>query len=236
MSAYLNLKESLVFFSPFAAGFIVLFFFFLLFLFIFVQINLIALAFAQIGVPSEYIFIALLAILLGSMFNIPMARVPQDNIVTERSISFFGIRYVLPVWTRRETVVAVNLGGAVIPCLLSVYLLLNTGLWVQALIATAIITFITFRLATPLPGVGIALPAFIPPLLAAVVSLLVAYGHAPIVAYISGTIGTLIGADILRLKEIKHLGAPVASIGGAGTFDGIFLNGVLAVILSAVFV
>jgi uncharacterized membrane protein len=107
---------------------------------------------------------------------------------------------------------------------------------VQALIATAIITFITFRLATPLPGVGIALPAFIPPLLAAVVSLLVAYGHAPIVAYISGTIGTLIGADILRLKEIKHLGAPVASIGGAGTFDGIFLNGVLAVILSAVFV
>ncbi|MBW2109628.1 MAG: DUF1614 domain-containing protein, partial [Deltaproteobacteria bacterium] len=54
----------------------------------------------------------------------------------------------------------------------------------------------------------------------------------PVVAYISGTLGTLIGADLLNLRKIYDLGAPVASIGGAGTFDGIFLNGLLAVLLS----
>jgi uncharacterized membrane protein len=52
------------------------------------------------------------------------------------------------------------------------------------------------------------------------------------VAYIAGTLGTLIGADLLRLKEIGQLGAPVASIGGAGTFDGVFLCGIIAVLLS----
>jgi uncharacterized membrane protein len=32
---------------------------------------------------------------------------------------------------------------------------------------------------------------------------------------------------------VQGLGAPVASIGGAGTFDGIFLTGVLAVLLTS---
>ena len=92
---------------------------------------------------------------------------------------------------------------------------------------------VTFRLAKPVPGIGIALPPFAPPILAAIISVIVAYSYAPVVAYISGSLGTLIGADILNLKKIKNLGAPVASIGGAGTFDGIFLNGILAVLLSA---
>jgi len=225
-----------MFFNPFAAGFIVLFFLLVVFLFVFVQVNLIALAFTQIGIPSEYIFTALAAILIGSIVNIPVAKIPQDNIVTGRTIRFFGMKYVLPAWRRQETIVAVNVGGAVIPCLLSTYLLLKTGLWVQVVIATAVIAFITYRMATPLRGVGIALPAFIPPLLAAFVSLLVAYSHAPVVAYICGTMGTLIGADLLRMKDLSQLGATVASIGGAGTFDGIFLNGVLAVLLSVIFV
>jgi uncharacterized membrane protein len=32
---------------------------------------------------------------------------------------------------------------------------------------------------------------------------------------------------------VHGLGAPVASIGGAGTFDGIFLTGILAVLLAS---
>jgi uncharacterized membrane protein len=46
--------------------------------------------------------------------------------------------------------------------------------------------------------------------------------------------GTLIGADLLNLAKIGTLGAPVASIGGAGTFDGIFLTGILAVLLAGI--
>jgi len=78
------------------------------------------------------------------------------------------------------------------------------------------------------------MPAFIPPILAALLSVIIAYDHAPSLAYISGTLGTLIGADILNIGKIKNLGAPVASIGGAGTFDGIFLNGIMAVLLSVI--
>ena len=34
-------------------------------------------------------------------------------------------------------------------------------------------------------------------------------------------------------RAIQGLGAPVASIGGAGTFDGIFLTGILSVLLAS---
>ena len=61
---------------------------------------------------------------------------------------------------------------------------------------------------------------------------LLAQIYAPVIAYVSGTLGTLIGADLLHLRQISKLNAPVVSIGGAGTFDGIFLTGILAVLLS----
>lgn len=102
----------------------------------------------------------------------------------------------------------------------------------QETMTTDLLTLIAFRMARPLPGVGIVLPFFVPPLLAALVSVALSYEHAPVIAYIAGSMGTLIGADILHLGEIKALGTPIASIGGAGTFDGIFLNGILAVLLS----
>jgi uncharacterized membrane protein len=52
-----------------------------------------------------------------------------------------------------------------------------------------------------------------------------------VVAYVSGVLGTLIGADLSNLGVIPKLGAPIASIGGAGTFDGVFLSGIIAVLL-----
>jgi uncharacterized membrane protein len=62
--------------------------------------------------------------------------------------------------------------------------------------------------------------------------MLLSMRYAPALAYISGTLGTLIGADLLNLAKIQGLGAPIASIGGAGTFDGIFTTGILAVLLA----
>jgi uncharacterized membrane protein len=68
-------------------------------------------------------------------------------------------------------------------------------------------------------------------------------GAAP-VAYIAGTLGTLIGADLLNLRailrgsllpatEAEETPAKVIdSIGGAGVFDGIFLTGILAPFLA----
>lgn len=224
-----------MFYNPIAFLIVVLFFFFLLFLFIFVQINLIAVAFTEIGIPSQYVFGALLATLLGSVINIPITRIPQEQMHEGREVRYMGIRYRIPLPRRNETILAVNLGGAVIPALICLYLLLKTGLWIRSGIAVAAMVAITYNLARPVRGVGIALPAFVPPILAAAVGIILADQSAPAVAYMAGTLGTLIGADVLHLNKIARLGAPVASIGGAGTWDGIFLNGILAVILAAVF-
>jgi uncharacterized membrane protein len=223
-----------VFFNPLTFFLLILFFFIALFFFVMIQVNIIALAFARIGIPPQHIFTALILILVGSFINIPVKRIPQETLIEEKWVKFFGIRYRVPVRKVKETVIAVNLGGAVIPCLLSVYLLFKTGLWLKGGAVTAIMVFVTHRLAKPVKGVGIAMPAFIPPVLAAILSVIFSYSHAPILAYISGTLGTLIGADILNLSKIKNLGAPVASIGGAGTFDGIFLSGIMAVLLSVI--
>ena len=216
-----------MFFSP------MIFFFILIFFFLMVQVNIIAVVFREIGIPSHYVFAALLTTLFGSFINIPVKRIPQEGMTSEKVVTFFGSRHVVPAWKKKETILAINLGGAVIPTLLSAYLLFKTGLWLKASLATAAVAIISFKMAKPLKGVGIAMPAFIPPILAALISVLIAGRQAPVVAYICGTLGTLIGADILNLKKIGGLGAPMASIGGAGTFDGIFLNGILAVLLSS---
>ena len=93
--------------------------------------------------------------------------------------------------------------------------------------------FIVHQMAYPVRGVGIAVPFFLPPIAATAVALILSRKYAPALAYVSGSMGTLIGADILNLNKIPGLGAPVASIGGAGTFDGIFLTGILAVLLAS---
>lgn len=103
--------------------------------------------------------------------------------------------------------------------------------------ATALMSLFVHKIARPIRGVGIATPALLPPLMAAALGLffelILHPGAAPIIAYSSGTLGTLIGADLMNLKKISSLGAPVASIGGAGTFDGIFLTGLIAVVLTS---
>ena len=87
----------------------------------------------------------------------------------------------------------------------------------------------------PVPGLGIAVPVFMPALVTAVIALLLSRKDAPPLAYIAGGLGTLIGADLTNLDKVRGLGAPVASIGGAGTFDGIFLTGILAVLLASLY-
>ncbi|TLY46200.1 MAG: DUF1614 domain-containing protein, partial [Nitrospirae bacterium] len=152
---------------------------------------------------------------------------------SDQEISYFGMRYVVPVVEELpRTVVAVNVGGAIIPTLLSFYLIKKKGMYGRTLLGVAIVTAVVHWMAHPVEGVGIAVPIFIPPIVAASVALLLARHSAPSLAYICGSLGTLIGADLLNLDKIQGLGAPIASIGGAGTFDGIFMTGLLAVLLA----
>jgi uncharacterized membrane protein len=67
----------------------------------------------------------------------------------------------------------------------------------------------------------------------ALAAMVVSWRNAASLAYIGGSLGTLIGADLLNLPNIPALGASVASIGGAGKFDGIFVTGIMAVLLAS---
>jgi len=211
--------------------FTLMFFFLLGFLFLMIQIGLLGYAFEKIGIGPSQMFLFLLISLVGSRINIPITRIPQEPFFASEIISVFGIHYRIPVARRRETVLAVNVGGALMPIALSLYLLLGTGQVIAVVIATAIVALGTFKLARPVRGLGIAVPGFFPAIIAALAALVLA-SQSPPVAYIAGTMGTLIGADLLRLDNIRRLGSAMVSIGGAGTFDGIFLAGIIAVLLA----
>jgi uncharacterized membrane protein len=221
---------------PIALPFFLLLLFLFALLVILIEIRIIEYTYKRIGINHRYIFALLLLSLLGSYVNIPVAELPAGRVLSGKEITFFGMRYVIPmVEGFPGTVIALNVGGAIIPTLLSLYLLVKNRLFGRGLIGVAIVTVIAHMTAYPVKGVGIAVPIFIPPLVAAGVGLLLSRRFAPPLAYIAGSLGTLIGADLLNLGEIKRLGAPIASIGGAGTFDAIFLTGILAVLLAGLF-
>jgi uncharacterized membrane protein len=128
---------------------------------------------------------------------------------------------------------AVNVGGCLIPISFSLYLLNQTPVTaLEAMQAIAFVTLISYLFSRPIHGLGIGMPILVAPLGAA----LIASGLNPEVsaplAYIGGTMGVLLGADLLRLNDIRRMGPPFAAIGGAGTFDGIFITGIVAVLLA----
>jgi uncharacterized membrane protein len=207
----------------------------LLALFILIEIGVLRYGFMRIGLSSRAAMLVLVGSLLGSYINIAVAQLPEEHVTTNEAVDFFGMRYNVPVtvdWP--GTIIAVNVGGAIIPTLLSIYLLARNRLWLLGAIGTAIVAIVVHFLAYPVHGVGIAEPVFVPPLVTAVVAIVLSRRFAGPLAYISGSLGTLIGADLTNLYRVQGLGAPVASIGGAGTFDGIFVTGILAVLLASI--
>ena len=183
--------------------------------------------------------IVLVGSLLGSLINIPLYKVKATiPLVHEAYVKWFGVTYRVPRVSYEETstTVAVNVGGAVIPTALCFYLLAisSVSIILSSFFGVFVITLVTYFIARPIKGVGIVLPTFITPIATAIAAVALSPAQPVIVAYVAGTLGTLIGADLLNLRKIPSLGAPVASIGGAGTFDGVFLTGIIAVLLATI--
>lgn len=212
----------------------------LVLLFVLVQIGLVTVAFAKLGLTPLQAFALLFATLLGSGVNIPVLRTKQ---VVKRPVGrgfiTFGpygmVRTGMPT-ELVDQIVAVNLGGCIIPCLLSLHLASQIGISTGLVLAVGTVTVLCYSLARPIPGKGIGIPVLLPPLATALAALLLAPPeHSAPVAYIAGSMGTLIGADLLHLltpRTRRELDAAVLSIGGAGTFDGIFITGIIAVLLA----
>lgn len=209
---------------------------FLLFSFLvaLVELKVLHYAYERMGISQRYAMWILLLTLLGSSINIPLTELPPEKVISGRVVHHHGMRYVVPVvhhWP--ATVLAINVGGALIPIMLSLYLALKNRLVMTSAIAVAVVALVVHQLAQPVRGVGITLPIFIPPIVAVFCALVLSWRQAGPLAYVGGSMGTLIGADLMNLGKIQGLGAPVASIGGAGTFDGVFLVGIVAVLLAS---
>ncbi|MFW9965467.1 MAG: DUF1614 domain-containing protein [Candidatus Sifarchaeia archaeon] len=200
----------------------------------------IGIAFIQLGIPMWLAILIVPGSLLGSLVNIPLYTIKSDPApCTEEShIQNWGVSYqVFSPECPGETQISINLGGAIIPVLVSSYLILmNPSALILFAISVAIVALAVNRVARIEPNVGILTPGFLPALVAVFTTLAILMiapgpynGYA--IAYVSGTLGTLIGADIMNLGKLSSLRTGAASIGGAGTWDGVFLTGILAVFL-----
>lgn len=207
-------------------------------------IDVMSLALNKLHLSPAAATMALFGILLGGLINIPLYRIQRDQEQAVLRGSLYGAMGWIPIVERAatQTVVAVNVGGCLVPVLIALYEishLLHHPQRVQMalLMASAVNIFVCYRAARPIEGLGIALPGFVSPLVAVGMAwLLLADAHygdarAP-VAFIAGISGPLIGADLLHFRDFSRISAGVVSIGGAGTFDGIVLSGLLAALLA----
>ena len=196
------------------------------FLFFLWYFQIASFSFQKLGFPPSIAFLILLLTLFGSSINFPLSK--KRRIITKTTFFFSEIPYSI------EEGIAINLGGAIVPLAVSIYLFLhNLAYLVPILFSLILMIFICKYFSRIVPGVGIAMPALIPPIFSALFALIFLPQNPAPCAYIAGTLGTLIGADLLNLHRVKKFRGMV-SIGGAGVFDGIFLTGIISVLLTTI--
>jgi uncharacterized membrane protein len=220
---------SYMIFIPIAILGFILFILSLPLLFFLGYFHIIIIGFENLGISAEITLLILFFILVGSFINIPLTKKREFLVQEPRFFGFFSVPRV------KSQYIAINVGGALIPILLSLYFLilaLIRGFELKPIfIAILLMTIVCKFFARVVPSRGIVLPAFIPPIFSAVFSMILAPSFAAPTSFISGILGTLIGADLLNLYEIRRYSGYL-SIGGAGVFDGIFLVGIVSALIS----
>lgn len=205
--------------------------------FFFTQVALVSLQ--KLHLSPDTAFNLMLAIIFGGLINIPVTRIVHEKPVWSHPLTVYGLEKTMPRWLtqRHETIIAVNVGGCLIPLGIAIYQLTHLvplgadAIW-AVVVATTVNTVVCYFVATPVPNVGIVMPGFVAPLAAVIAALILAPQYAPPVAFIAGVVGPVIGADLLHIDAFTKTPVGVASIGGAGTFDGIVLSGILAAFLA----
>jgi uncharacterized membrane protein len=197
-----------------------------------IQLGALTVAFEKLGLSPDSALLLFVTILGGSLINLPLFSMKSDPPKLEDMSPQLRELYEELPHTGR-TLVMVNVGGCVVPAAFSIYLLAQHGLNVYyVVLAVAAVALVCFKTTRPLIGVGLGAPMLLAPLAAVLISLALDPANAAPMAFISGTLGVLIGADLLHIGDIRRLGTPFASIGGAGSFDGIFVSGLVAVLLA----
>ncbi len=205
----------------------------LVLLLVVVHVGIISITFSKLGLTRESAFVLLFCSLFGSLINIPLFTIKSKTTIKVRDTYIPG--YLRPYLQHLSgrTLIAVNVGGCLIPLLFSIYLFSTQPLMLYEILpGILLVTLISYVYSFPVKGTGIGMPMLIAPLFAAIIAIIINDELSAPLAYISGTMGVLVGADLLNFRHVSNMGAMVASIGGAGTFDGIFMTGILAVLLA----
>ncbi len=189
------------------------------------------------GVDREEALLLFLLIVVGSVVNIPIYE--KEGKSYDEVCSIFGLIY--RVKRCKKIVVAINLGGCVFPSILAFKAFFEVIKYFDELslfLAFLFAIMVSYMFAKPIRGVGIVMPMIVPPIVAvfsSLVAILLSSADLlllPKLAFSVGVISTIVGADVLHLKDMEKIGEGVISIGGAGTFDGIFLTGIFSVLFS----
>lgn len=197
-----------------------------------IQYGLLTVAFGKLDLSADSAYLLFITILVGSMINLPLFSMKSEppnleEIPPQLRELYRGMKYT------GNTVVMANVGGCVVPAAFCLYLLAHHPLNIfYVALAVGAVTLLSFKTSRSVPGIGMGMPILFAPILAALVSVALDPANAAPMAFISGTLGVLIGADLMHLKDIQKMGTPFASIGGAGSFDGIFISGIVAVLLA----
>ena len=204
-----------------------------LFLVIFIQLGIFGIVLEKLGLSPNSAALLLASTLFGSMINLPLFKITSDENESINDLKGPRLLFTSMQPFTGTTIIAINVGGALIPIFFSLYLIFFHQLNpLQFIPAIMVVSYISYIFSRPIQGLGVGMPVFIAPVTAALVALIIAPAQSAPLAYVCGTLGVLIGADLFRLKDIKQMAVPVAAIGGAGTFDGIFFTGIIAVLLA----
>ena len=149
-------------FSPVITAFVI---FVVLLLSVFIFLGLIGAAFSRVGFSAQAILLLLLAVLIGSVINIPLFTLEaSEPIITDAYVTVFGMTYRVPAAAEgsRKTVVAINVGGALIPSVVSLYLLWRfPDVLAFAIVGVTLVAVISHLISKPVKGVGFFSTAFV---------------------------------------------------------------------------
>lgn len=223
----------------------------LFFLFVFLPVSIVAEAFSKLGLTPAQGVLMFIAILVGRSVDLPVFTSERLVVVPRpRTMNFSMDEYGRPVQVEQDAanelkkqVFSVNVGGCILPLLLSITFLIMLhldgkagGIFGWTGFAMLMVAGGCYALAKADPYTGLRVPLIMPALMTFLsVYFFVPQELRPVAAYIAGTLGTIIGgnlAPLLTPRIRNSVGTPSVSIGGAGTFGGVFVAGILAVLLA----
>ncbi len=195
----------------------------------------------RLGIASGVGLALLVGVTFCSQINIPLYVVAvRQGQVKYELFPIWLLKSNNPAYKTRfqsHTFVGINLAGGLTPLVLALYQFSRTPPSAILTVA-AIIAVISYFFVTVVPGMGVYTKSrlfWLMSLIAALAALrTVGTGHtAASVAFAGGVLGTLIGADLLHLKDLQPEKAIVPlNIGGAGLDDGIALCGLYSLLIA----